>query len=405
MPLGKLQPVYDRFVSNSDDPETSSDEDFATLFAASVQARKLNTGQAVEGTIVAIGPEAALVNVGSKGEASIDVGELRNSDGELEFKVGDRIQATIVSMQGGITLSRRLQRGARTRQQLEDAYRAGLPVDGKVEGQVKGGYSVSIAQQRAFCPASQIDTSRDTDPASHIGRVLTFRIIEYGEQGRKFVVSRRALLELEQQARAEAVRRALVVGAVVTGRVVSVRDFGAFVDLGGGVQGLLHISEMGWSRVQDPSLIAKPGEDITVKVLRIDGGKIALGLKQLADDPWSSAATTYPTGHVTRGKASRIAEFGVFVDLEPGVTGLVPRSETGIASDADLKKAFPVGTSLDVMVLECDAAGRRIRLSITGIRKAEEAAEVRDYAARESEAGQSSGFGSLADKLKGALKR
>jgi small subunit ribosomal protein S1 len=384
----------------------AEDEDFATLFAASVQTRTLKTGQTVEGTIVAVGPEVALVNVGSKGEASIAVGELANDDGAVEFKVGDRIQATIVSTQGGITLSRRLQRGAATRQQLEDAFRAGLPVEGKVESQIKGGYSVTIAQLRAFCPASQIDTARDTDPAAHLGRVLTFRIIEYGENGRKFVVSRRALLEDEQKVRAEEVRRALAVGAVVTGRVASVREFGAFVDLGGGVQGLLHISEMGWSRVEDPSLIAKPGDEITVKVLRLDGDKIALGLKQLADDPWSSAATKFPPGQTARGRVSRIAEFGVFVELEPGIVGLVPRGETGIAGDADLKKAFPIGTILDVMVLECDAVGRRIRLSITGIQRAEEAADLRDYVERaDTASAESSGFGSLADKLKDALKR
>jgi len=387
------------------DSHESDSEDFATLFAASVQTKPLKTGQTVDGTIVAMGSEVVLVDVGSKGEASIAASELKNDDGVIEFKVGDRIQATIVSTQGGVTLSRRLQRGAATRQQLEEACRAGLPVEGKVESQVKGGYSVTIAQQRAFCPASQIDTIRDTDPASHLGRVLTFRIIEYAESGRRFVVSRRALLEEEQKARAEEVRRALTVGAVVTGRVTSVRDFGAFVELGGGVQGLLHVSEMGWSRVQDPSLIAKPGDEIAVKVLRIDGDKIALGLKQLADDPWSSAATAFPTGQVVRGRVSRIAEFGVFVELAPGVVGLVPRSETSLAGDADLKKAFAIGTALDVMVLECDPANRRIRLSVTGIAKAEEAAEVRDYAARVDEASESSGFGSLADKLRGALKR
>jgi small subunit ribosomal protein S1 len=397
-----LHPVRSTTVTDSDD---SNDEDFASLFAASAQTRPLKTGQTVDGAIVAIGPEVALVDVGAKGEASIAVGELKNDDGALEFKVGDRIQATIVSTQGGVTLSRRLQRGAATRQQFEDAFRAGLPVEGKVESQVKGGYTVTIAQQRAFCPGSQIDTRRDTDPASHVGRVLTFRIIEYAEGGRKFVVSRRALLEEEQKARAEEVRRTLTPGAVITGRVASVRDFGAFVDLGGGVQGLLHISEMGWSRVQDPSLVAKPGDEITVKVLRIDGDKIALGLKQLVDDPWSSAAGKFPTGQVARGRVSRVAEFGVFAELEPGVVGLVPRSEAGIAGDADLKKAFPLGTVLDVMVLECDPANRRIRLSVTGMVKAEEAADVRDYVARATDTGQSSAFGSLADKLRGALKQ
>ena len=390
------------------DQNDTPEEDFATMFAASVQTKRLTNGQTVDGVIVAIGAEVALVDVGAKSEAAINVNELKNDDGEIDGKVGDRIQATVVSTTGGLTLSRRLQRGAATRRQIEDAFRAGLPVQGKVDSQVKGGYTVSIAQQRAFCPGSQMDIARDVDAASHLGRVYEFRIIEYREEGRKFVVSRRALLEDEQKVKSAEVRAALTVGAVVTGRVVSVREFGAFVDLGGGVQGLLHISEMGWSRVNDPSIVVKPGDEITVKVLRIDakGGddKIALGLKQLSDDPWSAVQAKYPTGHVTQGRVARIADFGVFVDLEPGVTGLLPRSETGVANDADLKKSFPVGAAVGVIVVEVDPAARRMRLSVTAIQKAEEAAEVRDYATREDAATGSAGFGSLADKLRGALK-
>ena len=389
------------------DQQDDDTEDFATLFAASVQTKRFQSGQTVEGTIVAIGSEVALVGIGTKGEASISIDELKNDDGVIEAKVGDRIQAAIVSTAGEIKLSRRMQRGAATRRQLEDAARAGLPVEGKVESQVKGGYNVVVAQQRAFCPGSQIDTVRDTDPASHVGRAYAFRIIEYSDNGRKFVVSRRALLEAEQQARAQEIRRTLAAGAVVTGRVVSVRDFGAFIDLGGGVQGLLHVSEMGWSRIDNPSALFKPGDELTVKILRIetkDGAeKIALGLKQLQDDPWSAVEHKYPVGQVLTGRVVRIAEFGAFVELEPGVTGLLPRSEAGIAADADLKKALPVGSSVGVAVIDVDPAQRRIKLSTTAIQKADEAAEVRDYAAREDAATDTAGFGSLADKLRGAL--
>ena len=384
----------------------NDEEDFAALFAASQQAKRLATGETVEGTIVAIGPEVALVDVGAKGEASLAVDELRNEDGDVEARVGDRIQATILSMSGGIVLSRRLQRGAASRRQLENAFRAGLPVEGKVENQVKGGYSVTIARLRAFCPVSQIDIVRDADPASHLGRVYEFRIIEFGDDGRKFVVSRRALLEAEQKKRADEVRRSLVPDAVVPGRVVSIRDFGAFVDLGGGVQGLLHVSEMGWSRVNDPSQMVKPGDEITVKVLRIESkhgeDKIALGLKQLTDDPWSSVQDKYPVGQVVRGRVTRVAEFGVFIELEPGVVGLLPAAETGVAKGADLKKAFPVGTQIDVIVLEVDVAGRRLRFSIKAIHDEAEKADVRDYAAR-ADADGSASLGSLADKLRGAL--
>ena len=253
------------------------------MFEASIKAKRFEKGQTIEGTIVAIGPEVAFVDVGGKGEATIDIDELKDDEGDLEVAVGDRIQAMVVSTAGGLTLSRKLARGAATERQLEDAFHAGLPVEGKVERAVKGGYEVRIGRQRAFCPISQIDIAPDTDPSAHEGHVYEFRIIEYKEGGKNLVVSRRALLEEEQRASAAEVRRSIVAGAVLTGRVTSVREFGAFVDLGGGVQGLLHVSEMGWSRVSDPSQVVKPGDEITVKVLRVDDDKqkIALGLKQL----------------------------------------------------------------------------------------------------------------------------
>jgi small subunit ribosomal protein S1 len=473
---------------------TEPTEDFAAMFEASIQAKRIEKGQTLEGTIVAIGPEVAFVDVGGKGEATIDIAELKDDDGDLEVAVGDRIQAVVVSTVGGLTLSRKLARRAATERQLEDAFHTGLPVEGKVERAVKGGYEVRIGRQRAFCPFSQIDTFR-TEPSAHEGHVYEFRIIEYKEGGKNLVVSRRALLEEEQQARAAETRRSIVAGAVMTGRVTSVREFGAFVDLGGGVQGLLHVSEMGWSRVSDTSQVVKPGEEITVKILRVDDDKqkISLGLKQLTADPWSSVHERYEIGQVHTGRVTRIAEFGAFVELEPGVealahastfaptgrsegwsslvapgmtgafeilsidlekkrigvallpegsaraggtapsqpeivpgarltgkverhekfgvfvflapgrTGLIPLRETGVAKEADIARAFPIGADVEVIVLEVDASGRRIRLSAKAVLDAHEAEEVREYAER-ADAVPPEGFGSLADKLRGALK-
>ena len=387
------------------------EEDFASLFEASLKTKRLKTGQAIEGRIVAIGADVVFVDVGGKGEATLALDELKNDDGVIEAKVGDRIQATVISMGAdGVVLSRRLQRGAASRRQIEDAFHARLPVEGKVEAQVKGGFTVTMAGLRAFCPISQIDTVRDTDPLLHIGRVYAFRIIEFRDDGRKFVVSRRALLEEEARERAEEVRRSLIVGAIVTGRVASVRDFGAFVELGGGVQGLLHVSEMGWSRVNDPSQMFKPGDEVTVKILRIESSKdneqkIALGLKQLTDDPWSQVSEKYPVGQVVQGTVSRIAEFGVFVDLEPGVVGLVPNQESGLGKGADLRKAFAVGSKIGVIVLEVDAGARKLRLSVKAIADAAERADVSDYTARAQAETESANLGSLADKLKGAMER
>jgi small subunit ribosomal protein S1 len=474
---------------------SEQEEDFAAMFEASVKARQFDRGQTIEGTIVAFGAKAAFVNVGGKGEAEIDLEELKDADGDIEVSVGDRITAMVVSTSGGIVLSRRGVRNAATQRELEDAFRAGLAVEGKVVQAVKGGYEVRLARERAFCPLSQIDIVRTADPAVHEGKVYTFRIIEYKDGGKDVVVSRRKHLEEQQRASAADVRKSIVPGAVLTGRVASVPAFGAFVDLGGGIQGLLHVSEMGWSRVTNPGEIVAPGDQITVKVLRVDEAtqKIALGLKQLQDDPWTTAATAYEVGQVRTGRVTRVADFGAFVELEPGIeglahastfaptgrtgewaksvavgvtgafeilsidiaqkrigialvdegssraagaapskgaivpgaivtgrverhekfgvfvflspgrTGLMPFAETGVDRDTDMLRAFPIGSELEVVVLEVDPSGRRIRLSKKAVAEQREQAELREYAARPDSAPTAS-LGSLADNLRNALK-
>jgi small subunit ribosomal protein S1 len=386
---------------------TEPDDDFAALFEASIKARRFERGQTIEGTIVAIGAEVAFVNVGGKGEATIEIDELKNDDGVLEVAVGDRIQAVVVSTAGGLTLSRKLARGAATARQLEDAFRAGLPVEGRVEQAVKGGYEVRIARQRAFCPISQIDIRRDTDPSEHQGRVYAFRIIEYKDGGKNLVVSRRALLEEEQRARAVELRRSIVEGDVMTGRVTSVRDFGAFVDLGAGVQGLLHVSERGWARVSDTTQVVAPGEEITVKVLRVDHEKqqIALGLKQLEVDPWSKAGETYAVGQVRTGRVTRLAEFGAFVELEPGIEGLAHASTfAGAGPAGGWNRSITVGMTAAFEILTIDLEKKRIGVALVedGVSRAE---EMREYRERQDAAAPeaSAGFGSIADKLRGAL--
>lgn len=381
-------------------------EDFATLFEASVKARQFSRGQAVEGTIVAIGPEVAFVDIGGKGEAEIAVAELKDADGDIDVSPGDRIQAMVVSTSGGITLSRKGVRNAASQREIEDAFNAGVAIEGKVVQEVKGGYEVRIARERAFCPLSQIDIVRTVNPAVHIGQTYPFLVIEYKNGGKDVVVSRRRHLEAAQRVEADEARKAIVPGAVLTGRVASVVAFGAFVELGGGVQGLVHVSEMGWTRATHASDVVSPGEEITVKVLRVDEatGRIALGLKQLQEDPWSDVAARFPVGTIARGRVTRLADFGAFVELAPGISGLMPAAESGVDRGMGLKRAFPVGTELDVAVLDVDAAARRMRLSRVAVAAEQERAEVRDYAARTQEAQDAPSVGSLADKLRGALK-
>ena len=393
---------------------TEPEEDFAALFEASTKAKRFERGDTIEGTIVAIGPDAAFVNVGGKGEAVIELEELKNEDGVLEVAVGERIQAVVVSTDGGLSLSRKLARGAATARQLEDAFHARLPVEGRVERAVKGGFEVRIARQRAFCPASQIDIARNTNPADHEGHVYTFRIIEYKEGGRNLVVSRRALQEEEQQVRAAELRQSIVPGAIVTGRVASVLDFGAFIDLGAGIQGLLHVSEMAWSRVAHASEVVTPGQEIIVKVLRVEDQpqRIALGLKQLLDDPWSTVPARYEVGQVRPGRITRLAQFGAFVELEPGVEALAHVSTfAATARPGDWARTVSVGTTGGFEILTLDLEKKRIGVALVlegapggaGAGAPSPDEDVRDYQAR-ADAESSSGFGSLADKLRGALE-
>jgi small subunit ribosomal protein S1 len=380
---------------------SDQEEDFATMFEASVKARQFARGQTVEGTIVGFGPKVAFVNIGGKGEAEIDIAELKDADGDVEVSIGDRITAMVVSTSGGIVLSRKGVRNAATQRQLEDAYRAGVAVEGKVVGPVKGGYEVRIARERAFCPLSQIDIARNSDPATHEGQTYAFRVIEYKEGGKNVVVSRRKHLEEEQRASAADVRKSIVPGAVLTGRVASVRDFGAFIDLGGGIQGLLHVSEMGWSRATNPNEIVAPGDQITVKVLRVDEAtqKISLGLKQLLDDPWSKVPSTYAVGQVRTGRVTRVAEFGAFVELEPGIEGLAHASTfAATGRSGEWKKSVPVGSTAPFQILSVDTAQKRIGIALVD----EESTQAAEYAAS-LDAAPEAELGSMADKLRDAF--
>jgi small subunit ribosomal protein S1 len=391
---------------------SEQEEDFATMFAASVKARRFERGQTIDGTIVAIGLESALVDVGGKSEAQIDIAELKDEDGDIEVSIGDRIQAVVVSTSGGIILSRKGVRNAATLRELENAFQAGLAVEGKVEGVNKGGYEVRIARARAFCPLSQIDSVRTADPAVHVGKTYTFRIIEFRDGGKSVVVSRRRQLEEEQQASAAAARTSIVVGAVLTGRVVSVRDFGAFVDLGGGIQGLLHVSDMSWSRVATPGEVVAAGDQVTVKVLRVDEGtgRITLGLKQLQDDPWSTVSTTYQVGQVRTGRVTRVADFGAFVELQPGIEALAHASSfpPGGGPGAWMQ-VVPVGTTAAFEILSVDPAQKRIGVALIdeGSSRAGDATAPQDALAEDPaspDATPETPIGLLADKLRDALK-
>ncbi len=358
------------------DSAAGSEEDFATLFAASEAAQstrpRLAEGSRVRGRVIAVGPTTAFVAVGNKAEATIDLSEFRDAEtGEIALAIGDQIEATVTddgSRSGSIIIKRTLGRGSHLPGELEQAHAHGIAVEGLVTAQNKGGFDVQIAGQRAFCPSSQIDVRR-ADPAQYVGQRFRFRVKQIAG-GRNIVVSRRDLLEEENAQQAAAHWERLKVGDVVQGTVRSIRDFGAFVDLGG-IEGLIHVSEIGHGRSANPSEALHVGQSIEAQVIKLeppgDGGRgrISLSLRALAPDPWSTAAERFPVGTSLRGKVRRIEPFGAFVEIEPGLDGLVHVSRMSLDRRvSNPKQIVNAGDEVDVTVVGLELDKRRIALSM-----------------------------------------
>src|SRR5262249_7619966 len=341
------------------------EEDFAKLLAEYERPRRdPRVGEHVRGRVVSIGADAVFVDIGAKSEGMIDLAELRDREGKLHVAVGDTGEATVVDTDGKagcVVLRVLLGRGPDARAELEQAHAAGIPVEGTVSGVNKGGVDVQIAGVRAFCPVSQLDLHHVDNPASFVGQGLQFRITRMEGSGRhlNLVVSRRALLEEEQRARAAETRARLQVGLVIKGTVTSLKDYGAFVDIGG-LEGLLHVSELGFGRVGHPKEVLSIGQTVEVQVLRIEKEKLSLSLKSLARDPWLDAAERYRAGQSIRGTVTRTEPFGVFVEIEPGIEGLLHKSQLGEAAP----KGWKVGLSVDATILAVEADKRRISLSL-----------------------------------------
>jgi small subunit ribosomal protein S1 len=394
----------------------ADDEDFATLFAASekqrVRERRVAAGDVVRGRVVALGASAAFVAIGAKAEATIDVGEFRDpSTGDIQLREGDEIEATVIddgSRSGSIVLKRVAGRGGHVPGELEQAFAHGIAVEGVVTGENKGGYDVQIAGVRAFCPGSQIDRRR-VEGASYVGQRLRFRVTKLEAGGRNVVVSRRQLLEEEADVLAATVWAGLRVGAVVGGTVTSLRDFGAFVDLGG-VDGLIHVSELGHGRASHPSEVLAVGQRVEAQVVKLEpdakggGGRVGLSLRALAPDPWTTVAERFPVGTTTRGTVRRLEQFGAFIELAPGLDGLAHVSRLALDRRVSHpRQVVAVGDTVEVTVVEIDAAKRRIGLSMVERgRQAKEAGEAedrRDTDAVLSRSGERTSLGTLADVL------
>jgi len=344
-------------------------ESFAELFEQSQTLAKLKPGTIVSGIVVEIRNDVVVVNAGLKSEGIVPIEQFWNERGELEVKVGDEVKVALDAIEDGFgetRLSREKAKRSLVWDELETAQQANATVTGKISGKVKGGFTVDIKDVRAFLPGSLVDVRPVRDPVFLEGKELEFKIIKLDRKRNNVVVSRRAVVESEHSEEREQLLERLQENAVVKGVVKNLTDYGAFVDLGG-IDGLLHITDMAWKRVRHPSEVVNVGDELEVRVLRFDRerNRVSLGLKQLGEDPWVAISRRYPTGTRLIGKVSNVTDYGCFVELEPGVEGLVHVSEMDWTNkNVNPAKMVQVGDEVEVMVLDVDEERRRISLGI-----------------------------------------
>ncbi len=344
-------------------------ESFAELFEQSERLSKLKPGAIVTGTVVEIRTDVVIINAGLKSEGVVPIEQFRNEAGEIDVGVGDEVKVALDSLENGFgetVLSREKAKRAMVWDELEDALSKDQTIVGRISGKVKGGFTVDIKDIRAFLPGSLVDVRPVRDPVYLEGKDLEFKIIKLDRKRNNVVVSRRAVVESEFSVEREQLMEKLKEGAVLKGVVKNLTDYGAFVDLGG-IDGLLHITDMAWKRVRHPSEVVNVGDEIDVRVLRFDRerNRVSLGLKQLGDDPWVNISRRYPQGTRLFGKVSNVTEYGAFVELEPGVEGLVHVSEMDWTNkNVNPAKIVSIGDETEVMVLDIDEERRRISLGM-----------------------------------------
>ncbi|HSM31194.1 MAG TPA: 30S ribosomal protein S1 [Woeseiaceae bacterium] len=344
-------------------------ESFAELFEESFASQQIKPGSIITGTVVAVNDDVVIVSAGLKSEAVIPIEQFKGDMREGEISVGDEVEVALDAVEDGFgetRLSREKAIRARTWTELEKAFEKGEVVEGVINGRVKGGFTVEIDNVRAFLPGSLVDVRPVRDPAYLEGKSLEFKVIKLDQRRNNVVVSRRAVVEQEYSEEREQLLAELQEGNTVKGIVKNLTDYGAFVDLGG-IDGLLHITDMAWKRVKHPSEVVNVGDEIEVKILKFDRERqrVSLGMKQLGDDPWKDLARRYPPQTRIFGKVTNIADYGCFVEIEDGVEGLVHVSEMDWTNkNVNPSRIVQVGEEVEVMVLEIDEERRRISLGI-----------------------------------------
>lgn len=344
-------------------------ENFAQLLEESFTLQEMNPGEVITAEVVGIDQNFVTVNAGLKSESLIDVAEFKNAQGEIEVKVGDFVTVTIESVENGFgetKLSREKAKRAADWIALEEAMENGDILSGVINGKVKGGLTVMINSIRAFLPGSLVDVRPVKDTSHFEGKEIEFKVIKLDKKRNNVVVSRRAVLEATLGEERKALLENLQEGSVIKGIVKNITDYGAFVDLGG-IDGLLHITDLAWRRMKHPSEVLEVGQEVEAKVLKFDQDKqrVSLGMKQLGEDPWSGLTRRYPQGTRLFGKVSNLTDYGAFVEIEQGIEGLVHVSEMDWTNkNVHPSKVVQLGDEVEVMILEIDESRRRISLGM-----------------------------------------
>ncbi|HVA54417.1 MAG TPA: 30S ribosomal protein S1 [Gammaproteobacteria bacterium] len=369
MSPGGLPDQHKAPVSKGSRTNHNMTESFAELFEESIKQSQMRSGSILMARVMEIRPDVVIVNAGLKSEGVIPAEQFYNENGELEIAVGDDVEVALDAVEDGFgetRLSREKAKRARSWTKLEEAFTKGEIVKGYISGKVKGGFTVEVDGVRAFLPGSLVDVRPVRDPVYLEGKELEFKVIKLDQRRNNVVVSRRAVVEQEYSAERDQLLGNLQEGSMVMGIVKNLTEYGAFVDLGG-IDGLLHITDMAWKRVKHPSEVVTVGQEIEVKVLKFDRerNRVSLGLKQLGDDPWVDITRRYPASTRLFGKVTNLADYGCFVEVEPGVEGLVHVSEMDWTNkNVNPAKIVQVGDETEVMVLEIDEERRRISLGM-----------------------------------------
>lgn len=356
-------------MASTSNSSASPMESFAALFEESLARQEMRSGEVITAEVVSVDNDHVIVNAGLKSESVINADEFRNAQGELEVQVGDFVKVAIEKLEDGFgstILSREKAKRMETWLDLEDAMNEGRIIKGFVSGKVKGGLRVSVNGIMAFLPGSLVDVRPVKDTTPFENKECDLKVIKLDRKRNNIVVSRRAVMEVSAGADREALLGTLAEGAVVKGIVKNITDYGAFVDLGG-IDGLLHITDLAWRRVKHPSEVLTVGEEVEAKILKFDQEKnrVSLGIKQLGDDPWVALSRRYPVSTRLFGKVSNLTDYGAFVEIEPGIEGLVHVSEMDWTNkNIHPGKIAQLGDEVEVMILEIDEARRRLSLGM-----------------------------------------